>query len=247
MVLTMIYEGLLIRDDKGELQPHLAESWRTVSPTLYEFKIRRVVTFHNDREMDASDVKYSFERELEPKTGSPFRAIWAAIDKIEAPDKWTVRFHLKHPSAPFLNYLAGPTPIRSSRRRPSRRMATSGRVAAMPRVGSRLGLDQAEALRARGAAVLKTSGTPHTPPPAHVLEAASRAARESGTAHSLGLPELREAIAGKLRRENGVTVDPAGEVLVTSGAQQGLFLAMVAALEAGEEAGETGAVFTQSP
>jgi aspartate/methionine/tyrosine aminotransferase len=58
---------------------------------------------------------------------------------------------------------------------------------------------------------------------------------------------LREAIAGKLRRENGVTVDPAGEVLVTSGAQQGLFLAMVAALEAGEEAGETGAVFTQSP
>lgn len=108
MVLTIIYEGLLVRDEKGELQPHLAESWKAVSPTVYEFKIRRGVTFHNGREMDASDVKYSFERELDPKTGSPFRAIWSAIEKIETPDKWTVRFHLKHPSAPFLNYLAGP-------------------------------------------------------------------------------------------------------------------------------------------
>jgi len=79
-----------------------------VSPTVHEFKIRRGVTFHNGREMDASDVKYSFERVIEPKTGSPFRAIWSVIDKVETPDKWTARFTLKYPSAPFLNYLAGP-------------------------------------------------------------------------------------------------------------------------------------------
>ncbi len=108
MVLTLIYEGLLSRNDKGELQPQLAESWKVVSPTVYEFKLRHGVTFHNGREMDSSDVKYSFERELDPKTGSPFRSIWSAIDKIETPDKWTVRFHLKQPNAPFLNYRAGP-------------------------------------------------------------------------------------------------------------------------------------------
>jgi peptide/nickel transport system substrate-binding protein len=108
MVLTMLYEGLLIRDDRGELHPHLAESWKAVSPTVHEFKLRRGVTFHNGREMDASDVKYSFERELDPKTGSPFRAIWSAIDRIDTPDRQTVRFTLKQPSAPFLNYLAGP-------------------------------------------------------------------------------------------------------------------------------------------
>lgn len=108
MVLTLLYEGLLSRDDKGELQPQLAEAWKALSPTLYEFKIRHGVTFHNGREMDASDVKYSFERELDPKTGSPFRAIWSAVDRVEAPGKWTVRFHLKSPNAPFLNYLAGP-------------------------------------------------------------------------------------------------------------------------------------------
>lgn len=108
MVLTLMYEGLLTRNEKGELQPHLAESWKAVNATLYEFRLRRGVTFQNGREMDSSDVKFSFERELDPKTGSPFRAIWSAIDRIETPDKWTVRFHLQYPSAPFLNYLAGP-------------------------------------------------------------------------------------------------------------------------------------------
>ena len=108
MVLTLMYEGLLLRDEKGALHPHLAESWKVISPTLYEFKIRQGVTFHNGREMDASDVKYSFERELDPKTGSVFRVLWSAVDRIEAPDRWTVRFSLKTPAAPFLNYLAGP-------------------------------------------------------------------------------------------------------------------------------------------
>jgi peptide/nickel transport system substrate-binding protein len=108
MVLTLFYEGLLRRDEQGRLQPQLAEAWTAVSPTVYEFKLRRGVTFHNGREMNASDVKYSFERVLDPKTGSPFRALWAAIERLETPDASTVRFHLRQPSAPFLNYLAGP-------------------------------------------------------------------------------------------------------------------------------------------
>lgn len=112
---------------------------------------------------------------------------------------------------------------------------TASRVASMPRVGSRLSLDCAERAKAHGVDVLKTSGTPHTPPPPHVLEAASRAARDNGTAPSQGLPELREAIAAKLRRDNGIAVDPGTDVLVTSGAQQGLLLAIVGTLEAGDE------------
>ena len=45
---------------------------------------------------------------MDPKTGSAFRVLWSSVDRIEVPDKWTVRFHLSTPSAPFLNYLAGP-------------------------------------------------------------------------------------------------------------------------------------------
>lgn len=109
------------------------------------------------------------------------------------------------------------------------------RVAALPRVGSRLSLDHAERARARGVDVLKTSGTPHTPPPAHVLSAASRAAGENGSAPSQGLPSLREAIAAKLQSENGIRVDAATEVLVTSGAQQGLLLTLLGTVQAGDE------------
>lgn len=109
------------------------------------------------------------------------------------------------------------------------------RISVLPRVGSRLSLDQAEAARARGVSVLKTSGTPLMPPAPHVLEAASQAARENGSAPSQGLPELREAIAAKLRRDNGIVVDPGTEVVVTNGAQHGLFLALVGTLGPGDE------------
>ncbi len=111
---------------------------------------------------------------------------------------------------------------------------TAPRIAALPRVGSRLSLDHAEAAKRRGVDVLKTSGTPQTPPPPHVLEAASRAAHDNGTAPSQGLPELREAIAAKLLRDNGLRADPT-EIVVTSGAQQGLLLAMAGTLQAGDE------------
>ncbi len=111
----------------------------------------------------------------------------------------------------------------------------ASRVAAMPRVGSRLSLDHADRAKARGVGVLKTSGTPPSPPAEHVLEAAARAVRDNGTAPSQGLIELREAAAAKLRRDNGVVVDPATEILVTSGGQQGLLLAMLGALEPADE------------
>jgi aspartate/methionine/tyrosine aminotransferase len=112
---------------------------------------------------------------------------------------------------------------------------TAPRVARLPRVGSRLGLDLADAARARGVDVLKTSGTPTSPPPAHVLEAASRAALENGVAPSQGLPELRSAIAAKLARDNGIHADAATEILVTNGAQHALFLTLLGVLEAGDE------------
>lgn len=69
MVLTIMYEGLLIRDDKGELRPQLAETWKAVSPTVHEFKIRRSVTFHNGREMEGHGLGGSAKSGAE-STGS---------------------------------------------------------------------------------------------------------------------------------------------------------------------------------
>jgi aminotransferase len=80
-------------------------------------------------------------------------------------------------------------------------------------------------------------GDPDLPTPQHIVEAAKRAIDRGVdlVSDAAGLPELRRAIAGKLRRENGVVVDPAGGVVVTTGGQEGLFLLVQAILDRGDE------------
>lgn len=79
-------------------------------------------------------------------------------------------------------------------------------------------------------------GDPDFHTPAHVVEAAKQAidANEHHYTHPAGLPRLREAIADKLRRENGLDY-AAEEVVVTSGAQEGLMLLMLALVDPGDE------------
>lgn len=80
-------------------------------------------------------------------------------------------------------------------------------------------------------------GDPDLPTPQHIIEAASLAMRERrwGMAPARGLPELRQAIAEKLDRDNGVDVDPEREVLVTAGTQEALFLLIQSLLNPGDE------------
>lgn len=79
-------------------------------------------------------------------------------------------------------------------------------------------------------------GDPDLPTPAHIVAAASQAMREQRTGLSpvKGLPELRNAIADHLRRENGLPVGR-GNVMVTTGGQEGLFLAVQAVIDPGDE------------
>jgi len=79
-------------------------------------------------------------------------------------------------------------------------------------------------------------GDPDLPTPAHIIEAAKAAVRHGQTAPApvAGLPELRQAIAKKLVRENGLDV-AAENVIVTTGGQEGLFLVMQTLLDPGDE------------
>jgi aspartate aminotransferase len=79
-------------------------------------------------------------------------------------------------------------------------------------------------------------GEPNFPTPPHVIEAADRAAREGYTRYTpnAGLPQLREALAEKLRRRNGIPIEP-GQVVVTHGAVEALFTSLLALLEPGDE------------
>ena len=90
----------------------LAESWQQLNETTYVFKLKRGVRFHakppvNGRELTADDVRYTFERILTEK-GSANVSMYRSIAKVEAVDRYTVRFTLKEPFAWFLDMLANP-------------------------------------------------------------------------------------------------------------------------------------------
>ena len=92
-------------------------------------------------------------------------------------------------------------------------------------------------LQRQGHDVISMSvGEPDFDTPPHVKEAAIRAIQSGKTKYTAvgGIPELREAISEKFRRENGLTYAP-DSVTVTSGGKQALFNAFFALLNPGDE------------
>ena len=99
-ILNNVLEGLTFYDDDMNLVPWLAESWEQSEDGLtWTFKLREGVKFSNGREMTAEDVKWSFERLIDPETGSGNAArVGPPETKIETIDKYTVA--ITHPE-PF--------------------------------------------------------------------------------------------------------------------------------------------------
>ncbi len=80
-------------------------------------------------------------------------------------------------------------------------------------------------------------GEPDFDTPKHIKEAAKKALDEGKTRYSsnYGIPELREAIAQKLRQENGLSYDPAAEIIVTVGGNEAVLITMMGLLNPGDE------------
>ncbi|KAF1050002.1 MAG: Aspartate aminotransferase [Xylophilus sp.] len=96
---------------------------------------------------------------------------------------------------------------------------------------------RARALRAQGRDIISlTTGEPDFPTPPHIIEAAYRAMLAGQTRYTDvgGTPALREAVAGKFRRENGLDCSP-GETIVSTGAKQVVFSALLCTVQSGDE------------
>ena len=89
----------------------VAESWTSSRDGLtVTFKIRKGIKFHDGSALNAQDIKATYDKIIFPAEGvaSARKALYAMVDKIEAPDDVTVIFKLKHISASFLANLASP-------------------------------------------------------------------------------------------------------------------------------------------
>ena len=121
----------------------------------------------------------------------------------------------------------------------TRRMSrVSARIAAIAESAT-LAVDaKAKALKAAGEPVIGFgAGEPDFPTPAHIVEAAIEACRDPKNHRYTpagGLPELKEAIAAKTKRDSGVDL-PASQVLVTNGGKHAVYNAFQALLDPGDE------------
>jgi len=94
------------------IEGDLAESWTQPNETTYVFKLRRGVKWHNKppvngRELTADDVVFSVNHFLTVK-GNANAYMLKAVEKVEAPDKYTVKFTLKEPFVWFLDMISNP-------------------------------------------------------------------------------------------------------------------------------------------
>jgi len=99
-MLEHIYDRLLDRDPKTfKPKPMLAESWRIVNDTTWEFKLRKGVKFHNGEPFTAHAVKATIDYALDPANKSHFTAAayWGLVKEVQVVDDFAVRFLTKQP------------------------------------------------------------------------------------------------------------------------------------------------------
>ena len=131
-VIGQIYSRLLRIDQNMQIQTDLASSYSiSADKRIYSFTLKKKVRFHTitqnglltanqGRELEANDVKYSFERLLDPEINSPNASLLHVIEGseqfikgesdqvvgIKVIDSHRLEIHLKNPFSPFLWILA---------------------------------------------------------------------------------------------------------------------------------------------
>lgn len=110
-----IYDQLVeFKDESTEIEPDLAEKWDVSGDGLvYTFHLKKGIKFHDGTPFNAEAVKFSIDRQTDPKhpyhnTGQFAYAdfTFGMVNKVEAVDENTVKITLKERFAPFLSNMA---------------------------------------------------------------------------------------------------------------------------------------------
>jgi peptide/nickel transport system substrate-binding protein len=96
-----MFDSLTTRDKDLNVVPQLAESWKPLDDTTWEFKLRRGVKFHNGDDLTSKDVKFTLDRvtregALDGKT-SPRKGLLASFSGVTIVDDFTIRIQTTKP------------------------------------------------------------------------------------------------------------------------------------------------------
>jgi peptide/nickel transport system substrate-binding protein len=104
-MLHHLYEPLAMRNQKGDLVPGLATSWKILESdkTVWEFKLREGVKFHNGNPFNADDAVFSLNRSLAPT--SDMKGLLTSVESVSKVDDYTVHVKTKGPNPLLVNNL----------------------------------------------------------------------------------------------------------------------------------------------
>ena len=112
VVYGNLMEGLVMIERTGKIVPALASDYRVSKDGKeYVFNLKKEVTFHDGKTFSSEDVRSTFTRLMDPKNATAHPEYYQEIESVQAVDRFTVKFRLKHVNAMFLFNLARPDSI----------------------------------------------------------------------------------------------------------------------------------------
>ncbi|MFP4535639.1 MAG: glutathione ABC transporter substrate-binding protein [Spirochaetaceae bacterium] len=102
-----VVERLIYMEEDGSLTPMLAESWESnEDSTVWTFKIREGVTFHDGEPLNAEAVAANLRRFVDPDVGAAYAFLLGTVEEIEAVGEYELQLSLSQPFAPILAHLS---------------------------------------------------------------------------------------------------------------------------------------------
>jgi len=100
----LLFSGLMKYDGKGEIVSDLADCQVQEGGKIYECNLKENIFWHDGKKLTVDDVIFTIKIIQDPEYNSPLRANWLGVE-IERISDSAIRFKLKNPYPPFLEYL----------------------------------------------------------------------------------------------------------------------------------------------
>ncbi len=102
-ISDLIFNGLTKYDKNLKIAPDLARSWQIKKGGLeVVFHLRHGVKWQDGRNFTSADVLFTYDTVTDPKVPTPYSSNYGPVEKVEAPDPYTVKVYYRKPFAPAL-------------------------------------------------------------------------------------------------------------------------------------------------